>query len=313
MSKRKSLAVEKTITLDINGSTQRIRMCARRTGLPPLVIVQAGPGLPVLNDVAKLQQRLRLEHQFLVAYWEQRGCGPASREDAMSASLQQQVDDLRQVLHWLREETKQTAVVFGISLGATIALRAVEQEPGCAKSVVAISVDTHTLWSDAAAAAFLEQQSLRAGSRRLSRRVRALEKPPYVDPAAIQRRARLLADLGTIERGKTFNTLLREALFSMIRTYGVVGAIRALRNINVVQRTMLPELVGLDLFAAPPRLAVPVHCVFGEQDALLPDTVVKHLPAAIIAPACTVRLVPNAGHMVHFDQPDIVRSIAVNA
>ena len=308
-----SLAVDKTIALDINGSTQRIRLCATRTGLPPLLIVQAGPGLPVLNEVAKLQHSLGLEQQFLVAYLEQRGCGAASRQDALSASFQQQVDDLRQVLRWLREETKQTAVVFGISLGATIVLRAVEHEPDCVKSVVAISVDTHTAWSDAAADAFLQEQSLRGASRRLSRRVRALEKPPYVDPAALQRRARLLADLGTIERGKTFNALLREALVSMIRAYGVVGAVKALRNITLVQRTMLPELVALDLFAAPPRLAVPVHCVFGEQDALLPATVAKDLPLAIIAPACTVRLVPNAGHMVHFDQPDIVRSIAVNA
>jgi pimeloyl-ACP methyl ester carboxylesterase len=76
---------------------------------------------------------------------------------------------------------------------------------------------------------------------------------------------------------------------------------------------MLPELVPLDLLAAPPRLAVPVHFVFGEQDALFPARLVKDLPAAIIAPACTVHLVPDAGHMVHFDQPDIVRSIAVNA
>src|SRR4249920_2143474 len=208
MSMSPSLAVDKTIALDINGSTQRIRLCATRTGLPPLLIVQAGPGLPVLNEAAKLQRRLRLEQHFLVAYWEQRGCGAASREDARSASFQRQVDDLRQVLRWLREETKQTAVVFGISLGATIVLRAVEHEPDCVKSVIAISVDTHTAWSDAAADAFLQEQSLRGESRRLSRRVRALETPPYVDPAALQRRARLLADLGTIERGKTFNALL---------------------------------------------------------------------------------------------------------
>ena len=247
MSKRTSFAVDKTITLGINRSTQRIRLCATRTGLPPLLIVQAGPGLPVLNEVAKLQQRLRLEQQFLVAYWEQRGCGAASREDAMSACFQQQVDDLRQVLRWLHEETKQTAVVLGISVGATIVLRAVEHEPDCVKAVVAVSVDTHTVWSDAAADAFLQEQRLRAGNGPLSRKVRALEKPPYVDPAAIQRRARLLADLGTIERGKTFNALLREALFSMIRTYGVVGAVRALRNINIVQRTMLPELVRVGL------------------------------------------------------------------
>ena len=153
MSMRTPLAVDKTITLDINGSTQRIRLCATRTGLPPLLIVQAGPGLPLLNEVAKFQRRLRLEQQFLVAYWEQRGCGNASREDAMSASFQQQVDDLRHGLALAaRARRSRRAVVFGISLGATIALRAVEHEPDRVKAVVAISVDSHTVWSDAAAA-----------------------------------------------------------------------------------------------------------------------------------------------------------------
>jgi len=33
----------------------------------------------------------------------------------------------------------------------------------------------------------------------------------------------------------------------------------------------------------------------------------------IAGPGCTVRLVPDAGHMVHVDQPDVVRSIAVSA
>ena len=72
----------------------------------------------------------------------------------------------------------------------------------------------------------------------------------------------------------------------MIRTYGVVGAVRALRNMNIVQRKMLPEMVALDLVCGIRHaLAVPVHYVFGEQDALTSASVVKELPAAIIAPA----------------------------
>jgi pimeloyl-ACP methyl ester carboxylesterase len=303
--------IDKTVTLDVNGSTQRIRLCAERAGLPPLLIVQGGPALPLLNEVAKFQQRLRLEKDFRVAYWEQRGCGAASREDAQSVSLQQQVDDLRFVLRWLHQETKQAVTLFGISIGGTIALRAAEHEPDRVKKVVAISPDAQTALSDTSADAFLRRQS--AASRRLSRRVTKLGKPPYVDPASFQRRASLLADLGAIERGKTFNALLRETLFSMLRTYGVVGAVKALRNMNLILRRILPELVSLDLFANPPRLAMPVHYLFGEQDALTPASVVKDLPAAIAAPASTVLLVPNAGHMVHFDQPDIVRKVTVDA
>ena len=47
---RTPLVTDKTVTLEINGSIQRIRLCAERDGLPPILIVQAGPGFPLLVD-----------------------------------------------------------------------------------------------------------------------------------------------------------------------------------------------------------------------------------------------------------------------
>ena len=48
----KRLAIDRTIDLDVNGSRQRIRLCAEREGRPPLLVVQGGPGLPLLNEVS---------------------------------------------------------------------------------------------------------------------------------------------------------------------------------------------------------------------------------------------------------------------
>ena len=308
-----SLAIDRRLTLTVNGSNQRVRLCAEHTGLTPLLVVQAGPGLPLLHEVAKFRRRLHLERDFLVCYWEQRGCGAATCRDAERVSFQQQIDDLRFVLRWLHQETTQAVIVLAISLGAAFALPAVAAEPGAVKSLVVVSPDAQTAWSDASASAFLQEQGLRAGNRRLTRRIAALGKPPYLKPSEIQKRASLLIDLGAIERGKTFGALLREMLVGMLRTYGVVGTVKALRNVNLIQTRMLPEAAALDLLANPPRVAVPVHYVFGEQDVLSPARIVEGLPAAIAAPGTTVRLVPNAGHMVHFDRPDVVRSIVVNA
>jgi pimeloyl-ACP methyl ester carboxylesterase len=309
----RALAIDKIITLDINGSRQSIRLCAARTGLPPLLIVQGGPGLPLLHEVAKFQRLLNLENDFLVGYWEQRGCGYASPNDAQSVSLPQQVDDLRSVLRWLHAETQQRVLMFGISWGATIVLQAVGHEPDRVTSVVAISPDLQTSGSDATAYAFLQEQARHADRRGVGRRIMELGRPPYLDLAEFQRRARLLADLGTIERKRSFSGLLRELLFSLIRTYGVVGGVSALRNMNTVQRKLLPEIAALDLFACPPRVTAPVHYVFGEHDVLTSVSVLRELPAAIAPPNSSVLRVRDAGHMVHFDQPQIVRSVVETA
>lgn len=309
-----SHSIDKTVTLTINGSRQQLRLCAARPGLPPLLIVQGGPALPLLHEVAKFQQRLNLETDFLVAYWEQRGCGNVPKQEADRVSMTRQVDDLRSVVQWLHDETGQRVRLLGISIGGSLVLQAVGHDATShrVKSVVAVSPDSRTSDSDAAADVFLKDQAS-ATNGRISRRVHALAPPPYLEPSSFQRRARLLADLRTIERKMTFNALVREFLVALLRTYGVAGTVRALRNLNVMLARLLPELAILDLLAHPPRVTVPVHYIYGEQDALMPTSVADALPIAIAAPKSTVRRVPDAGHMVHFDQPAIVRSVIAQA
>src|SRR3954454_21962588 len=97
-------AIDRMIALDVNGSRQRIRLCAATDGRPPLLVVQAGPGLPLLNEVRKYQRLLDLEREFLVAYWDQRGCGDAPARETGGVTMQQQVADAGTVVRWLFEQ-----------------------------------------------------------------------------------------------------------------------------------------------------------------------------------------------------------------
>jgi pimeloyl-ACP methyl ester carboxylesterase len=307
-----SRRVERIVALDIDGSRQRARIRAAREGLPPLLVVQAGPGLPLLNEIGKFQQRLELEDDFTVAYWDQRGCGNAPLRDAQSVSLRTQVDDVCAAIRWLARETGQRVVVFGVSLGATFALQAAAREAGSIKALVAVSIDTDIAAGDAAASDFLHQAATRADNPGIARLVAKLPPPPYMDPKPLQQRARLLTDLGGIENVKGFGELLRGLLVSLVRTYGVFGTLSTLRNMNAIQAKLLPELATFDLFANWPRPAVPVHYVFGSDDALVSQPLVQKV-SGMMAKDDTLVVVHGARHMVHFDAPAAVRSVVVQA
>jgi pimeloyl-ACP methyl ester carboxylesterase len=200
-----------------------------------------------------------------------------------------------------------------VSIGATISLLAAARDDAHVKAVVANSPDLQTAAGDMAVDAFLKEHARHAGTRRLRRALAKLGPPPYLEPRPFQRRAGLLADFGSIERGRTFVALLWETLVAMVRCYGVFGAVRALRNMNIVQRRLLPDVAPLDLLADPPQIAVPVHFVFGELDALTAAFTVTSLPGVMGGPGTTAVRVPAAGHLVHFDRPDVVRSIVEQA
>ena len=300
------------VTLDIGGTRQRARICAVRDGLPPLLVVQAGPGLALLNEVAKFQQRLRLEEEFSVTYWDQRGCGPAPLRDARSVSMQSQVDDVRAAIRWLANESGQRVTVLAVSLGATYALQAAAREASSTKALVAVSIDTDMAAGDAAAADFLRQAASRGDNPRIAKSIASLPPPPYLEPKHLQDRARLLTDLGGIENVKGFGELLRGALLSMVRTYGLLGTVSTLRNMSAIQAKLLPELATFDLFADWPRPAVPVHYIFGSGDALVSQSLVQRV-ADRLGREDTLVVLPGARHMVHFDEPAAVRSIVVRA
>jgi pimeloyl-ACP methyl ester carboxylesterase len=85
-SRPSAYGLDATVTMEIHGTKQRVRLCGARRGLPPVLIVQAGPGFPLLNEAARFQQLLHLEDSFSVAYWDQRGCGQSASQDARHLS-----------------------------------------------------------------------------------------------------------------------------------------------------------------------------------------------------------------------------------
>src|SRR5580700_7804354 len=88
--------------IQIGDSTQWIRIRGADPSNPVLLLIQQGPGLPMINEVRRFERLLRLEQLFTVVYWDQRGCG-RSRRDRATISLAQMVGDTVSLLERLRD------------------------------------------------------------------------------------------------------------------------------------------------------------------------------------------------------------------
>src|SRR5437588_6959273 len=59
----------------LGGTEQWIRIQGKDTSNPVLLLIQQGPGLPMLNEAADGNKLWHLEDDFVVVYWDQRACG----------------------------------------------------------------------------------------------------------------------------------------------------------------------------------------------------------------------------------------------
>src|SRR5262245_66420690 len=95
-------------TVQLGGVTQRLRIRTAATANPVLLLMQHGPGMPIINEVRRFERLLRLEDAFTVVYWDQRGTGLSAlplrkRSKGFEIRPRHLVDDTGELRELLRE------------------------------------------------------------------------------------------------------------------------------------------------------------------------------------------------------------------
>src|SRR5258708_1848927 len=115
--------------IQVSGSTQLIRIRGTDASNPVLLLMQQGPGLPIINEARRFARLLNLEKDFTVVYWDQRGTGLSSASlrkhaNPVGISAARMVDDTVSLLELLHERFGRKTFVAGFSFGATFAVQA---------------------------------------------------------------------------------------------------------------------------------------------------------------------------------------------
>jgi len=307
------MAIDSLEAIQARGATQWIRVRGADASNPVLLLVQQGPGLPMINEARRFGSLLGLEQAFTVIYWDQRGCGRSLRvrEDRAGISLERMVGDTVSLLGFLRDRFGGKTYVAGFSFGATLAAYAAAQRPDLVATLVATGMDIDGAAAGTGAYDFALAAARQRGGRRATRQLAAIGPPPHLKPKQFATRVRWATNFGGVTTGETYATLARALVGSLVRSpdYSAADVLRTIRGITATQAALLPELATMDLARTLPRLEVPVVMVQGRHDQVAPGEAAQRYTSTLQAPNKQLVWFENSAHTPHLEEPAKFRDV----
>jgi pimeloyl-ACP methyl ester carboxylesterase len=305
--------------IQLGGITQRIRVRGADASNPVLLLMQQGPGLPIINDARRLERLLGLEKAFTVIYWDQRGTGlssPSPRKDPnrFEISVTRMVDDTVTLLELLRDRFGGKTFVAGFSFGATFAAYAAAQRPELVAALVAAGMDIDIPAAEDNAYTFALDAARQRGNRRAIRQLEAIGPPPHTTVKQFTTRARWATNFGGVATNANFNSLLRALLLSLVRSpdYSAADIIRTVRGISASLAALLPQLATTDLVRTMPCLDVPLVMAQGRLDQVAPGEATQRFHDSLTAPSKQLVWFESSAHTPHLEEPAKFRELLMN-
>ncbi len=289
--------------LQLGSTTQWIRIRGSDASNPVLLLIQQGPGLPMINEVRRFEKNLELKREFTVVYWDQRGCGRSLRGkgSGTAITLDLMVTDAASLLELLRDRIDTRPYVAGFSLGATIGAYAAGRRPDRVAALVAVSTDIHGVAAGNGAYDFALSTARQRHNKRAIRQLEAIGRPPHLNVKQFGTRVRWAFNFGGVTSNETYAVVVRGLLASMMRSsdYSVGDVLRTVRGITATQAALLPELAALDLVRDLPRLDVPVIMIQGRLDQVAPGDAAERYARSLEAPSMQLVWFENSAHTPH--------------
>lgn len=280
--------------------------------LPILLVLQAGPGFPIIHDAPALERMLHWEREFVVVYWDQRGCGKSFRaqQGQGDSSLAQCVADTVEMIKTIQARMNAAKVfLLGFSLGATIGALAAQEAPGAVHAFIGVGMDIDWLRGEKSAYEFALNGARERGNQRAWHELTEIVgSGPITDAKRFLLRAKWLAEFGGIHRGWTYRKLLLGQIRSIVCSpyYTVRDAIGALQGMRLMPDLLLGELGLINLFRTAGRLDVPVSILQGRHDPLAPAVVAEDYFQRLEAPRGKELVwFESSAHMPHYEEPTV--------
>lgn len=310
-----SRSISELERIRLGGIEQWIRIEGKDTSNPVLLLIQQGPGLPMINEVADATKLWDLENDFVVVYWDQRACGKSfsSAIPPQSMTLEQLITDTYELIQALTQRFQVPQIyITGFSFGGSIAALVASRHPDLVRAVICVDPDIQFDVAERVAYDFALEQATRRGNKRAIQELRKIGSPPHLDSKTFGTRVKWVANFGGVNRQETYTRILLKTLRQLVFSgdYTLFDIVGTLRGTTFTQEHLLPELSNLNLFQMLPRLDVPVFLIQGRHDYVAPTSSMEQYYQILQAPKGKQLIwFDESAHMPQYEEPGKFREV----
>jgi pimeloyl-ACP methyl ester carboxylesterase len=275
-----SLAILEKISL--GSINQWISIRAKDTKKPILLYLHGGPGTPVMPLFRHFQAPL--EDYFIVVQWEQRGAGMSFswHIPKESMTIEQFISDLHELtLNLCKRFNKEKIYLMGHSWGSVFGIMAVQRYPQLFHAYIGVGQASDTVETEKIMYKFVMDKSKELGDKKAVKTLKKIGppfegmQPPYANfyKGGYLSKMRVYGFVakygGLIYNVKGYRSLVKyflRYLPFLKPEYTLLDLIRIMQGNFFSTRTMMKELLTVNLSEQVPDVKVPVYFLMGRHD-----------------------------------------------
>lgn len=268
---------------------------------PVLLFLHGGPGTPEFAMSQAWETQERLEKEFVVCYWDQRGTGLSNpgNLDKQSLTADNLIKDTVAVTNYLQKRFgKQKIYLMGHSYGSYIGIKTVQKYPEYYAAYLGIGQAVHQKEGQKLAYEHLRKQAKKKGDQK------ALKKLSTFDPEAPAYNM-LLEEygVGILHDGPSTMRLLKNLFF--FKGYTMKEKWQGLMGMPMSNQYLdTPDYSDDNLRQSVPEIEIPIYFLHGKYDYQVSYQLAKEYAEEIIAPQKKFYTFDHSAHSPNMEEPE---------
>jgi pimeloyl-ACP methyl ester carboxylesterase len=299
--------------IKLGGVDQWILIRGHKATNPIILKIHGGPGQA---EMATRAMNARLEREFVVVEWDQRGAGKSADaiEPINAMTLDQIVQDTLELSHVLIARLDQPKIILvGSSWGSVVGMHAIAREPSLYRAFVSTGQIANFVEGMSVGFQFLLEEAARRHDDAAIVELKSIGTPPFLGPGSAAKRqvySKWLEAYGAIWHSTAKFDRVGWMLSSV--EYAWPEKLLFSRAADRSFDLLLPDLAKVNLIDQIPHVEVPVYFAIGRFDRLAPTQVSQTYFDQLTAPLKEWIWFENSAHFPQWEEVDQFSSLLID-